>query len=143
MSNNGTSTMNDAQFREHIKELAFKYLKENMEWLFEGIGNNLDYEPPEVDNDMPLEDVPLHIDGEDRPFNAMLAKCRLAGESVYEVDMHEVEQLLLKKGSEGAELLDESYTQGKLVVAGELLEALGYSHEGALAKAWGYWAPYN
>ena len=123
---------------EDPQEITLRTYRENMEWLYEGIGNLIDNGTPEVDDDTPLDELPLMMN-DDSPFQNLLIKQRLKGESVYDVDTDTVDELLQKHMDEGGESFHEEFTQGKLVLCSELLQALGYNLEAARAARWGYW----
>lgn len=129
--------------KETLTATLMKHYHENMIVFFEDLSLYIDGEQSDIDDDTPLKDLPLAINDDDRPFNVMLAKARLKGESIYDIDFKPIEDILIKKSDEGSEFFNREYTQGKLVMIGEVLESLGKSLEGAVAKRWGYWSPYN
>lgn len=124
-----------------LKESVLKMCREDLAWLYENIGNTLDYEVSEVNDDTPLEELPLLADDEDKPFQSILVKQRLEGKSVYDPNIQDaLDEIYIRRNDQDDVKTDE-YTQGKLEALSRVLRLLGCTEEADIALAWGTWNP--
>jgi hypothetical protein len=126
------------------RPVLLAWLKEQLEDAFEGfledMSNYCSQDWEIVNDDTPMEDVALLIN-HDSEVVRILAKNRLAGNSVTSVEVHnELFDLLQRMNEEVGERHDMDFKKGRFYTCAELYKALG---ENDLAKKWKMWSLFD
>jgi hypothetical protein len=114
-----------------------------LEGLMEDISNYIVNDWEIVNNETPVEELPLLIN-HDSPVTALLAKQRMAGKSVYDTNLQaELTSLMVDQLHESGDLCDLGFLQGELYQIACLYQDLGEETLAAQWKSWAWFSPYN